>query len=70
MAFMYGVSGGVLEIKQNEMWGGGSILIYAPQPRPHIGPIHSHYTHGTRLKYPHTGWSSTLMISCYPEFWD
>ena len=50
---MYGVSGGVLEIKQNEMCGGGSILIYAPQPGPHIGPIHSHYTHGTRLKYPH-----------------
>ena len=56
----------VLEIKPNEMCGGGSILIYAPQPGPHIGPIHSHYTHGTRLKYQHMGWSPSHNILLSP----
>ena len=62
--FMYGVCAGVLEIKQNEMCGAGSILIYAPQSGPHIGPIHSHYTPPDWNTHTRGG---LLIISSYPE---
>ena len=45
--FLYGVSVGVLEIKPNEMCGGGSILIYAPPAQapywPHPFPLHTRH---------------------------
>ena len=62
---------GVLEIKENEMCGGVGRRFYpdicseARAPYwPHPFPLHT-----TRLKYPHTGWSShNILVSSVVNF--